>query len=40
VRERVTNCSTSGSGKRHDPARGSYLDNIVVYAYLTGVAPG
>ena len=27
-------------GGPFDQARGSYLDNIVVYAYLTGVAPG
>jgi Sortase domain len=27
-------------GGPFDPARGSYLDNIVVYAYLTGVAAG
>jgi sortase (surface protein transpeptidase) len=27
-------------GGPFDSGRGSYLDNIVVYAYLTGVAPG
>ena len=27
-------------GGQFDPARGSYLDNIVVYAYLSGVASG
>jgi sortase (surface protein transpeptidase) len=27
-------------GGPFDPDRGSYLDNIVVYAYLTGVTPG
>jgi hypothetical protein len=27
-------------GGPFDPAGGSYLDNIVVYAYLSGVASG